>query len=155
NASVQNGASNTFSTTTLTNGASVTVDVTNSSGCSSTFGPVVITVFAIPAGTLTAAENSGIPNNNIICPGANVTFTATGGFVSYNFKVNGASVQNGASNTFNTTTLANNDVVSVAVTNANGCVRTFNTITITVLPVASGTLTAAENSGIANDNIIC
>ena len=59
-----------------------------------------------------------------------MTFTADPGFDNYNFQVNGSTVQNGAGNTFSTTSLANNDVVTVDVTNSNGCVSTFNAITM-------------------------
>src|SRR5678815_5414214 len=154
--SVQNGSTNTFSTTTLTNGASVTVDVTNSNGCKSTFAPVIITVNALPSATLTATENSGTANDNIICAGLNVTFTATSGFTTYNFKVNGTSAQSGGSNTFNTTTLTNGASVTADVTNSNGCTSTLGPIVITVNANPSVTLTAAETSGNApNDNKIC
>ncbi|MBS1742856.1 MAG: Ig-like domain-containing protein [Bacteroidetes bacterium] len=152
---VQSGSSNTYSSSTLTNGSSVTVTVTNANGCNTTSAPIVITVNSLPTGTLTATENSGIANDNNICTGANVTFTATAGFSAYNFKVNGISVQNGASNTFSTTTLSNPAVITVDITNAAGCQSSFNPIVITVNALPTGTLTATENSGVANDNSIC
>ena len=60
-----------------------------------------------------------------ICAGTSVEFTATannlgGGTASFNFKVNGSSVQNGASNTYTTTTLANGDAVTVEITITGG-----------------------------------
>ncbi len=53
--------------------------------------------------------------DNIICAGQSVTFTATGG-TNYEFKINGITVQNSATATYTTTTLASGDVVSVVVT---------------------------------------
>ncbi len=88
------GSSNTFSTTTLANGDAVTVNVTNSNSCISTFGPVNMTVNPLPTGTLAIAENAGIANDGIICTGTSVVFTAPNGFSNYNFLLNGASVQN-------------------------------------------------------------
>ena len=88
---VQNTGSNTYSTSTLTNGQVVTVDVTNTNGCSAPFLPQqLITVNALPAGTLTASENSGISNDNNICANEPVTFTFTNnGYSNYKFFVNG------------------------------------------------------------------
>ncbi|MFT3908399.1 MAG: Ig-like domain-containing protein [Ferruginibacter sp.] len=150
---VQNGAANTFSSTTLTNPSVVTVDVTNAAGCQATFGPIVVTVNALPSGSLTASENSGTANDNSICSGSNVTFDATPGFNNYNFKVNGTTQQNGASGTFSTSSLANGDVVTVVVTNGTSCTATFNSITITVIPSPTGTLTASTTTICAGDNI--
>jgi hypothetical protein len=137
---VQSGTGNSFSSTSLTDGDIVTVDVINSDGCLSTFGPVEITVNDVPSGTITVSEISGIANDDgIICAGDNVTFTATPGLDNYDFKVNGTIVQSGATNTFSTTTLANGALVSVEVSNANACVSTFGPIAITVnsLPVVA------------------
>ena len=74
-----------------------------------------------------------------IYKGTSVTITATstnsGSAPSYNFKVNGASVQNGSSNTYTTTAFVNNDAVSCTVTTNNTC-QTVSTasanLTITV-----------------------
>ena len=70
--------SNTFTSSSLTNGQVVTVTVTNTSGCSKTFNPISVTVYQLPSGTITVTENSGTnSNDNIICAGDNVKFTAT------------------------------------------------------------------------------
>lgn len=155
-AGVQSGASNTFSTTTLSGTASVTVEVTNSNNCKVTWGPQVITVNGLPAGALSAAENSGTtPNNNEICAGDAVTFTATAGFTNYNFIVNGSSMQNGAANTFVSSSLTNPSIVTVQATNAGGCAANFTPVIISVNDLPAGTLSGAENSGVVNDMIIC
>jgi hypothetical protein len=155
--SVQNGAFNVYTNASLTSGDYVTVEVTNAGGCKDVFTSAPVTVNALPVATVTATENSGTPNDNIICAGASVTFTSTIGFSNYEFFVNGVSVQNGASNTYSTTSLTNLAPVSVVITNSNGCSSTVTlatAITVNALPV--GTLTATETSGIANnDNIIC
>ena len=90
---VQNGPSNIYSSTTLILGDKVTVDVTGSNNCVSTFGPVTMTVHLLPTGTLVPIENSGnTANDGIICTGATVIFTAPTGFTNYDFLLNGATV---------------------------------------------------------------
>ncbi len=124
--SVQNGTSATFTTTTLTNGQIVDVIVTNALGCTATSAAITNTVNALPVPTLT----SSVASNNF-CLGTSITFTAGGG-TSYNFRVGGLSVQNGASATYTTSTLTNGQVVDVVVTNANGCTATSAPITNSV-----------------------
>ena len=71
---------------------------------------------------------------NIFCAGTSVTFTATGG-LNYNFRVNGSSVQNGASSTYTTTTLTNGQIVDVVVTAtfpSGPCSATSSGITVLV-----------------------
>ena len=151
-ATVSNGSSNTYSSPSIAGSDIVTVDVANSNGCITTFGPVSVTVNPLPTGTLTITENSGItPNDGIICAGANVIFTASPGFANYDFQVNGISIQSGPSNTYTTASLANGDDVTVSVSNSNGCINVFNDFTITVntLPtIASitGTLSVCVNN---------
>ncbi|CAN5478573.1 hypothetical protein BH11BAC3_BH11BAC3_00270 [soil metagenome] len=147
---LQGGGSNVYTTSTLANNDYVTVVVTNSNNCINTF-PVsaTITVIALPVGTLTSPKTT-------ICAGDNLVFTATAGFSNYNFKVNNVQVQNGSANTYNTSALVNNDVVTVEVTGVNNCIATFGPLTITVNALPTGTLVPVENSGItADDGIIC
>ena len=150
--SAQNGTGNTYSSTAITDGKLVTVDVTSANGCITTFGPITMHVNAVPSGTLAIAETSGLVNNDgIICTGATVVFTATSGFTNYNFLLNGASIQTGSSNVYTTSTLANTDKVTVTVTNGSGCVTLFNSYTITVnlLPTVAaitGTTNVCVNS---------
>ena len=127
-----NGPNPYFSTSALTDGASVTLEVTGPGGCVKTFGPQVITVNPLPTGSLITEENSGIANDNTICIGSNVKFTAPSGFTNYDFQVNGTSIQSGSSNIFNTTVLNNNDDVSVIITNSNNCSSTLGPVIITV-----------------------
>jgi len=130
--SIQNGSTPTFTTSSLTNGQVVDVIVTDFHGCSATSAGITNIVNPLPTPTLTSSDN-----DNAICEGTSVTFTATDG-TNYNFRVGGASVQNSSSPTFTTTTLAHNQVVDVVVTNANGCSAASNGIATTVYtrPVA-------------------
>ncbi len=108
-------------------------------------GSAVVTVNPNVTPSISIAANPG----NTICAGTNVTFTATasntgGGTVTYDFKVNGGSVQTGASNTYASMTLANNDQVTCDISISGGACLTAttassNTITMTVnaLPTAN------------------
>ncbi|HWY39078.1 MAG TPA: DUF2341 domain-containing protein [Bacteroidia bacterium] len=84
-------------------------------------------------------------SNTTFCHGSIATFTASAGFGGYNFYVNTTSAQNSASNTFSSTTLANNNVIKVLAADAKGCADTSNKITVTVnpLPVIGMTPTSA------------
>ncbi len=142
--SVQSGNSNTYTTTTLTNGQAVSVVVTNASGCSAISSSITNTVNATPIPVLTSSDA-----DNIICEGAPVTFTSANG-INYNFMVDGSSVQMGTSATYTTNTLTNGQKVSVTVTNANGCQATSSEITNTINPAPLPTLTSSDA-----DNVFC
>ncbi len=77
-----NNTSNTAVVTWLTTGTkTVTVNYTNGNTCTAvTPTSNSITVLAIPTGSVTVTENSGTtPNDNTICSGDAVTFTAPNG----------------------------------------------------------------------------
>jgi gliding motility-associated-like protein len=142
--SIQNGASTTYTTSTLTTGQVVDVIVTNSNGCIATSSGITNTVRALPTPTLTSSDA-----DNAFCTGTSVTFTAGGG-TSYNFRVNSASVQSGASTTYATSGLTSGQTVDVIVTNANGCIATSSGITNTVNALPTPTLTSSDA-----DNTFC
>lgn len=133
--------SNTFSSSSLTNGNQVKVTLTSNANCAvpttvasniinMTVNPVLIpnvTIGVLPAGP--------------ICGGANVTFTATptngGAAPNYQWKINGTNAGTNSS-TFSSATLQNSDVVTVILTSNALCVSpaqdTSNVITMTVWP---------------------
>jgi gliding motility-associated-like protein len=145
--SVQSSASNTYTTTTLANGDIVTIRGTTAAGCSAISAGITNSVNPIPsAPTLTSNDP-----DNTFCAGTSVTFTAAGaGITNFDFRVNGVSVQSGASNTYTTTTLANGDIVTVRGTTASGCSATSTGITNSVNPVVTPTLTSSDP-----DNTFC
>ncbi|MBV9962006.1 MAG: T9SS type A sorting domain-containing protein [Parafilimonas sp.] len=145
----QSGTSNTFITSSLSNGDSVTVEVANSNGCTGESAAQYIIVNALPAGNLTATTSTSG------CPGTMIGFKATGG-VQYQFKVNGVIVQAfSATNTYSSNTFSDGDVVTVDVTNASGCTTTYQGIAVNIKPLPSGTIAVTENSAVSNDNNIC
>jgi hypothetical protein len=131
--SVQSGASNTYTSTSLVNNDVVTCDITITGGncltansaSSNTITMTVLTSYT-PAVSIAASPAGSI------CAGVPVTFTATvsntnGGTVNYDFKINGTSVQNGASNIYSSSSLANNDAVTCDITISGGNCLTSNT----------------------------
>src|SRR5690606_19547791 len=130
--SVQNGASNVLTTAALVNPSIVNVQATTGGGCAVNLGPVVVSVHDLPSGTLSAFEGSGIPDDNVICAGETVLFAASAGFNNYEFRINGFTVQNSASNQFTSNTLNNGDVVTVMVSGDGGCMAEFNPVIINV-----------------------
>ena len=97
--------------------------------------------------------------DNSICQGDLVTFTATptngGTGASYQWKINGSDVGSNVS-TLGTTTLSNNDVVSVVMTANNACqtqnTATSNSVSTTVNTVYTPTISVASD---LSGNVIC
>ncbi|WP_068473669.1 T9SS type B sorting domain-containing protein [Saccharicrinis aurantiacus] len=135
----------TFTSSLLTDGQVVKVIGTDGNGCE---GETSITV---TVNETTAGLSSDL--GTTICENTLVVFTATGG-VSYEFMVNGMTVQGpSAQSTFSINTLNNGDVVTVKVIDANSCEDTHAGITMTVLPeptisLIANNLTPCENTPI-------
>lgn len=93
------------------------------------------TVTVIPSALIISLS----PSPASLCAGSSITFTANpSGYVAYDFLVNGVSVQNGAGNTFTSSTLQNGDSVMVMVTNGtcfNG--SSVSIVTVNPVPVAN------------------
>src|SRR5690606_29054385 len=70
--SVQTGTGNTYTTSALTQGQTVTVEVTDGQGCSALSTGLTMTVNPLPVANLVSSDA-----DNIICAGTAVTFTAT------------------------------------------------------------------------------
>lgn len=68
-----------------------------------------------------------------ICAGSTVTFTASAGGTTYDFKVNGVSQYLGPNSSWSSSTLANNDQVTVTISNGS-CSSTSSPIPMTVRP---------------------
>jgi uncharacterized cupredoxin-like copper-binding protein len=144
-ASVQSGASNTYTSSTLTNGQVVTLRATTASGCSANSVGITTTVHAVPAVTLSSSDA-----DNSICAGETVIFTASSTIAAtFEFFVNGASVQSGASNSYTSSTLTSGQTVTVRATTASGCSANSAGITTTVYPLPSVSLSSSDADHIA------
>ncbi|MFE3870907.1 PKD-like domain-containing protein [Flavobacterium sp. ZS1P70] len=149
--------SNTFTTTTLTNGQIVTVVLTSSATCA-TGNP------ATSAG-ITMTVNPNLPvsvsiaaSATTICTGTSVIFTATptngGATPAYQWQVNGVNAGTN-SNTFTTSSLTNGQLVTVILTsNASPCATgnpaTSSSITMAVSQNPTITLTSASSTTAQN-----
>lgn len=145
--SLQSGASETYTTTALAVGNSITVVATDG-GCESVPSNAITTIVnPAPAPSLVSSDP-----DNAICVGDNITFTATPtGQSSYEFFEDGASVQNTGANTYSPANLASGTSIWVIATSTLGCVSpASDTITTAVNPIPSVTLTSSDP-----DNEIC
>ena len=153
---VNAGTGNPFVTSSLSNNDTVSCIITSSYHCSSpataTSNDIVETVNANLAVSVSIAADV-----TTICAGATVTFTASpvngGGSPSYQWKVNGTNA--GTNNAvFATSSLANNDNVTVVLTSSlTGCVTgnpaTSNAVGITVNPILPVSVSIApSNNGV-------
>ena len=131
---------NSYTTNTLNSGDLIKVRVSDGYGC---IDSMMMNI------ALTAAPSIAIaPNVTSICAGNPVTYTASGGS-TYEFFVNGTSVQGpSATATYTTSSLVNGDIVSVTGSNASSC--SVNVIAATV--AVSNTPTAGTVSG---SNALC
>ena len=103
---------------------------------------------------LTASVSIAASPSNSICVGTNVTFTATpinGGTPSYQWKLNGNNVGTNTI-TYSSTTLANNDVVTVEMTsNATPCLSVSKaTSTGITVSISANTWTGAGANSLWN-----
>lgn len=133
--------SNTYSTSLLSNGQTVTCVLTSSEQCvtsaTATSNPITMTVNPILAPDVTIAVNP----NDTICAGTVTTFTATpvngGATPTYQWQLNG--INAGANtNSYTSSTLSSGDVLRVIMTTSYVCpttsMDTSNSISMTVIP---------------------
>jgi hypothetical protein len=135
------------------NGDLIRVVLTSNATCASpttvTSTAIAMTVNSTVTPSVALAITAG---SNPSCAGSSVTFTATptngGSSPSYDFRVNGSSVQNSASDTYTTSSLTNGQTVEVIMTSNAGCALplTANSsiITMTVDPGLIPTITITE-----------
>lgn len=106
--------------------------------------------------TIDITENSGIPNNGVVCEGSSISFNANP-VLSGGATVSGYAWSSGQGTqgfTIPSATLADSGPYSVTVTDNNGC--TFSSsVTVTVHPLPTAAITLSENSGNAGDGEIC
>lgn len=81
-----------------------------------------------PTPVLTTANGT-----NTYCSGDSIEFTANTGYVNYNFKKNGQSIQNGPSNQAMLIGFNTGDQIIVEATDSNGCIGNSNVIILTIL----------------------
>lgn len=150
----QSAASNTFTASNLTNGQVVTCEVVVTGGsctaASATSNGITMNVASLPTVTLSASPTGSV------CSGSPVTFTATaantgGASVLYTFSVNGISMAPSASNTFTTSSLADNDQVQCQIEltsgTCSGATAVSNLLTMDVVTSFTPAVTLSVTPG--------
>lgn len=158
-----NGATNpTFNTpTNLTGSVVYTVQLTSNAVC---VNPASVTSQNFTLGitpSITPAVNfsSSVPGNTI-CSGQSITFTAIptngGSTPGYQWRINNVDVPGQTNPTFSSTSISNNDLVSVRLTSNATCASPATVIapnqTITVTPSSPAAVTVTSNVA---GNTIC
>lgn len=144
---------NPFSILTLTNGQVVTCQMaSNLSGV--TGSPATSTGTTVTVNPLVIPTISITPSATTICAGTNVSFTSsntnTGASPTYQWKKNGTNISGQTSSTYSSTTLANGDIISLAMTSNAACASpatvTSQNDTITVNPVLVPTVSITPSA---------
>lgn len=144
----QDGTSNVLDLATLEDGDVVVCTITVSGGaCLSTTQATSGTLTIDVASSITPVVSITAEPAGPICANTSVTFTAApsntgGGDITYDFQVDGVSMQNGASSTYNSSALVDGAEVTCVITVADGgCLSSTTatdteTITVNPLPTA-------------------
>jgi len=139
---IAGATSSTYTTTTAANNDSYTVTLTSNASCASTTTATSSAVVITISTSVTASVSISASPGNVIYQGQSVTFTANpangGTSPIYQWKNGGTNISGATGATYTSTTLANNDAISVSMTSNAGCVSTptvaSNSISMTVNP---------------------
>ncbi|MBK7376899.1 MAG: hypothetical protein IPJ02_15525 [Chitinophagaceae bacterium] len=145
----------TYTTNSVANGDNVTVIITSSLTCASPSSATSNTITMVVNPNLIPSVNITANPGTTVCSGTSVTFTAVagntaGGTVTYDFKINGGSVQNSGSNTYTTNTLTNGNIVSCDINISGGTCLTTNTATSNTIAMTVNSNSTPSVSIIAN-----
>lgn len=135
-------------TNAIVNGQSGNIVITSTGATTKNIATGNASVTRIVAASVTISSNAV---NNTICAGSSILFTATptngGNAPTYQWKLNGNNISGANSATYSTTTLTNNDVISVLMgSSLSSCVTgspaSSNSITTTVtsIPATPGNI---------------
>ncbi len=151
--------STTYTNNTLANTNTITCTMTSSATCASpataASNTLTMTVNSNVTPSVSIAANPGTS----ICSGTSVTFTATatngGSTPSYQWKLNGNNVGTNSA-TYSSSSLANNDVVSVVMTSNATCASpatATSTVTMTVNGVTPSVSISGNNTSCAGISV--
>ncbi|MDB4303497.1 Ig-like domain-containing protein, partial [Desulfosarcina sp.] len=153
-----NTTNNTFDTTSLTDGQTVSVVMTSNYEClavnTATSAGIQITIIPDVTPSVTIVSDD---SDNIICSGDSIEFTATpinGGMAPlYQWKINGTDVGgNTTDDTFDTTSLTDGQTVTVVMTSNEPCLAINNVLSNPISIKVQNTVPSPPNNGaIASD----
>ncbi len=146
------GATNsTYADASLNNNDAITVVMTSTASCATT-NPVTSNTITETV-TPSVAPSVSITGNATSCANTSVTFTATptnGGTPTYQWQKNGSAISSATGSTYSSSSLSNNDVISVVMTSTASCATanpvTSNTITETVTPTVTPSVSIAGSA---------
>jgi len=143
--------SNTYTSSTLSNGDVVSVVLTTTSPCANPMAAISTPITILVGNSTNPTVSIVATPGNSICSGATATFTATasnaGSNPTYQWKVNGIDVGTNSA-IFTATQLSNGAVVSCVMTSSFTCVST-PTVTSNVITM---TVNATPNSPVITTN---
>jgi len=152
---IPGATANTYTSSTLSNGDVVYVQVTTPGGCVANSNSIAITVQGQPA--VSVSVN---PPSATICQGQTIVFTATasgaGPSPSFQWYVNNVAVGTN-SPIFSSSTLQNGDVVTVRVTSSGGCTGASSLsapVVVTVHPNPTVQIQASANPICAGQTVV-
>lgn len=135
----------------------VTAVMRSSLSCASTYNFVYSNEIPVTFYSTANPSVSIVASTTTICPGANVTFTATpvngGSTPIYQWQLNGVNVGQNTS-TFSSNTLSDGDEIKVIMTSSSSCAST-NTDTSNAIKVSVGTATAPSVTIAASATSLC
>ncbi|ACU08393.1 protein containing immunoglobulin-like domain [Flavobacteriaceae bacterium 3519-10] len=149
----------TFTTTALASGDKVTAVLTSNAGPCATGSPATSNELVMSVNPRLTASVSIAASANNICAGSTVTFTATptngGTSPTYQWRKGGTNITGAINATYTTTSLANNDAITVVMTsNATSCLAGSPTISNAITMVVNPNLPASVRIG-ATATTIC
>jgi hypothetical protein len=147
----------TYTNAALTNGQTVTVEMTSNAACASTTPVASNTLTMVVNPALTPSVSIAANPGTTICSGTSVTFTATptnGGTPTYQWKLNGANVGTNSA-TYTNAALTNGQTVSVTMTSNAACTSTTPVNSNTLTMVVSGSLTPSVSIAANPGTTIC
>lgn len=127
-----------------------TLTITSTNGCTAV-RQVVITVTDPPSAMITATEDSGTPNDNVICNGTSAVLTAVDGYDAYSWRSN----PTGLNSTATSVTVSPTATTTYLLTVTNDGCSSTSSLLINVLPRPTAPITVTETSGTANDGRVC
>lgn len=130
----------TTSSYSVTVAGTYTVEVTTSSGCSTTSTATTVAIFASPTATIS-------PNTSVtICSGQKTTLTANSGSgLTYQWLNDGSNISGATSKTYKASVQGN---YKVKVTNSSGCSTTSSATTVNVNALPAATITPSATVSI-------
>jgi len=152
-----NANGSVFTTSGLSNGDVVAVDMVSNAACAAyttaTSNNITMSITPVANPTVNIAASA-----NNVCPGTSITFTASGTDggtnPTYTWYVNNVAVSNVTGSTYTSSNIANGDVVSVDMVSNAACAAytTASSNDIEMFVISSGTPTVSIT---ASNNYIC